>query len=205
MTTASVSFDPMLTLSGGNSFQLQSQGYIQGAFMDDPVSRMWVLPGTVADSVTTPIWGGMAILESVPTLDPYTMGTIASPISIPSAANLVTGFTLFNRAHNMMITPGNPVPASYANMSVAYGRLGSNLRIPVKVDPALVTSLEGGSVIQNVSWDFTNCQLTAYVNGTNQILPVKILKVSSNSKIINYNSSTATLSWTYGLAALIQI
>lgn len=205
MATASVAFNPMMTLSGANSFQLQSQGYIQGAFMDDPVARMWVLPGSVATSVTTPIWGGMAIQENVPTLDPYTMGTIASPISIPAAANNVTGFTLFNRAHNMMITPGNPVPAAYAGMSVAYGRLGSNLRIPVKIDPTLVTTLENGSIAQNVSWDFTNCQLTAYVNGTNQILPVKILKVANNCKIINYNSSTSTLSWAYGLAALVQI
>ncbi len=202
---STINFDPMQTLTGQNSFQVESQGYIQGAFMDDPVGRMWVLTGLVDSSVTQPIWGGLAIEELVPALDAHTNGTIASPITIPTTASSVTGFTFFNRAHNMVITPGNDVPLAQAKMNVAYARLGSNLRVPVKISSGLQSALEGGSITQQVSWDFTNNELTAYVSGTNTVLPVKVLKVNSNSKIVNYNSSTGAVTWAYGYAALIQL
>ncbi len=202
---STINFDPMQTLTGQNSFQVESQGYIQGAFMDDPVARMWLLPGLVDSSVTQPIWGGLAIEELVPAPDAHTNGTIASPISIPSTASSVTGFTVFNRAHNMLIVPGQNVPLATTQMDVAYFRLGSNVRIPVKVSSGLASSLEGGSITQQVSWDFTNNELTAYVSGTNTVLPVKVLNVNSNSKIVNYNSSTGAVTWAYGYAALIQL
>ena len=202
---SNITFNPMQTLTGSNSFQLESQGYIQGAFMDDPVGRMWVLPGTVAASVTQPVWGGLAIGENVPALDTGTNGTVPGSIVIPTTADAVTGFTVFNRAHNMLITPGNPVPVSSSGMSVAYARLGSTLRIPVSVSSALATTLEGGSITQQVSWDFTLNQLTAFVSGTNTVLPVKVLNVNANSKIVNYDSTTGAVTWSYGYAALIQI
>ena len=202
---STINFNPMTTLTGSNSFQVESQGYIQGTIMDDPVARMWLLPGLVDSSVTQPIWGGLAIEELVPAPDAHTNGTIASPISIPSTASSVTGFTVFNRAHNMLIVPGQNVPLATTQMDVAYFRLGSNVRIPVKVSSGLASSLEGGSITQQVSWDFTNNELTAYVSGTNTVLPVKVLNVNSNSKIVNYNSSTGAVTWAYGYAALIQL
>jgi len=198
-----INFNPMETLSGSNSFQLESQGYIQGAFMDDPVARMWLLPGVVDNSVTQAVWGGMPITESVPALDSHTTGTIASPLTLPSTIAGITGFTVFNRAHNMLITPGNPVPVSTANMNIAYFRLGSNIRIPVKISSALATAVEGGSITQQVAWDFSNHELTTYSSGT--ALPVKVLRVDSNSKVVDYNSSSGAVSWSYGYAALIQL
>lgn len=198
-----INFNPMTTLTGENSFQLQSQGYIQGAFMDDPVARMWLLPGIVANSVTQPVWGGIPIVESVPSLSSSKLQSAASELTIPTTIAEITGWTVFNRAHNMLITPGNPVPQATANMTVAYFRTGSNIRIPVKISSALATAVEGGSVTQQVAWDFTNNELTTYSTGT--ALPVKVLKVNDNSKVVNYDSGTGALSWSYGYGALIQI
>jgi len=200
-----INFDPMQTLTGNNSFQTQSQGYIQGTFMDDPVSRMWLLTGQVPTGATQPYWGGIPIIENVPAIDLHTNGTLNAQLAIPTTADTVTGFTVFNRAHNMVITPGNNVPLAAGGMNIAYFRLGSNIRIPVSVSTALATALSGGSVTQNVSWDFTNNQLTTYVSGTNTLLPVKVLNVSENSKIVNYDSSTQAVTWAYGYAALIQL
>lgn len=202
--SAVINFDPMKTLTGANSFQLESQGYIQGAMMDDPVARMWLLPGLVDAAVTQPIWGGIAITESVPAIDAHTMGTVASPITVPGSGGTVTGFTVFNRAHNMLITPGNPVPQSTPGMSVAYFRLGSNMRIPVQCSAAVGAALAGGSTLQTVYWDYANYVLTNAA-GTTLALNVKVLKVNSNSKIVNYNSGTGALTWAYGYCALIQL
>lgn len=202
---AAINFNPMTTLTGSNSFQLQSTGYIQGAFMDDPVARMWVLPGLVANSVTQPVWGGIPITENVPSLsaEGNNLEQAAGNIVIPTTIEEITGFTFFNRAHNMIITPGNPVPQATANMNIAYARLGSNLRVPVKIDPTLASTLEGGAVNTQVAWDFTNNQLSAYSSGT--ALPVKVLSILDNSKVVNYDSGTGALSWDYTYAALIQI
>lgn len=196
-----VAFNPMQTLSGSNSFQLQSQGYIQGAFMDDPVSRMWLRSGIVSASLSQPLWGGLPIVESVPS-EGNNLQTKQGVITLATTAAEITGWTVFNRAHSMLITPGNPVPQADSGMSIAYLRNNSNIRIPVKVDPALVSTLEGGSVIQQVSWDFTNNQLIAFATTA---LNVLIEDINANSKIVEYNSSTNTLTWSYGPAALIQI
>lgn len=206
MSSNLINFNPMATLSGSsNSFQLESQGYIQGAFMDDPVARMWVLPGKVSTSNAYPLWGGIPIQENVPTVGTHTSGTRESDIIVPAAANDVTGWTFFNRAHNMIIAPGQPVPLSGLGMSVAYARNGSNLRIPVPIDSSLISSLEDQSIDTQVSWDFTKQMLVAYASSTNEPLPVKILKIADNSKIVSFDSTTNAVSWTYGYAALIQI
>ena len=201
-----INFNPMVTLSGSsNSFELESQGYIQGAFMDDPVARMWVLPGMVASSNTYPLWGGIPIQENIPDLGVHTSGTRESQIIVPSTATNVTGWTFFNRGHSMIIAPGQPVPLAGVGMSIAYARNGSNLRIPVPINSSLVSTLEGSSITTQVSWDFTTQELVAYVSGTNEPLPIKVLKVAENSKIVSFNSTTNAVSWTYGYAALIQI
>ncbi len=199
-----VNFNPMLTLTGSNDFQLQSGGYIQGAFMDDPVSRMWLLAGNVASTVTQPVWGGLPITELVPSLAASQFQTAAPNVSLPTTVAAITGFTVFNRAHSMLITPGNPVPVAVANMSVAFLRLGSNIRIPVQISETLANALEDGAVNQQVTWDFTNNRLGTFATG-DTALNVKVLNVSANSKIVNYDSTTGAVSWSYGYAALIQI
>ncbi len=199
-----ITFNPSATLTGNNSFQTQSQGYIQGAFLDDPVSRMWVLQGSIAAGTTQPVWGGIPITESIASLAASTLQTAANTLSIPTTVAAITGFTLFNRAHNMLITPGGPVPQASVGMTVAYARFGTNLRIPVQCSQALATALENGAINQTVTWDFTNNRLGTFASG-DTALPVKVLHVDSNSKVVIYDSTTGALSWAYGYAALIQI
>lgn len=199
----SVNFNPMLTLTGQNSFQLQSTGLIQGAYRDDPVSRMWLVPGTVDSTVTQPVWGGIPITELTPSVAETEFQTSANLVTIPTTIAGITGFTVFNRANSMIITPGNNVPIATAGMSVAMFRLGSNIRIPVQCSSTLATALAGGAINQSVAWDFTTNQLEAYSSGT--ALPVKVVQVSANSKVVNYDSTTGAVTWAYGYAALIQI
>ena len=60
-----------------------------------------------------------------------------------------------------------------------------------------------GAVNQQVTWDFTNNRLGTFASG-DTALNVKVLNVSANSKIVNYDSTTGAVSWSYGYAALIQ-
>lgn len=201
---AEINFDPAKTLNGQNTFQKETQGLIQGAYMDDPTSRLWLDAGIIDSSVTQAVWGGMPITENVPSLANNTNQYAANPLILPSTVGAITGFTTFNQAHNMMIVPGNSVPHVVANQNIAYFRLRSNIRLPVKISSGLATAVEGGAINQQVTWDFTNHELKAWSSG-DTALDVKILKVQPNSKIVNYDSSTGALTWSYGDAALILL
>ena len=197
-----ISFNPSLTLNGTNTFQKETQGWIQGAVWDDPVARMWLLSGTIDSAVTQPIWGGMAITESVPAAT--TNNRSGSVLSIASDNSTVTGFTVFTQVNNAIIVPGNTVPVVVAGQSMAFFRFGSNIRIPVKVNATLAPTLNGGAVNQQVSWDFTNQELIAYSSGVGA-LACKVLAVNDNSKYVVYDSGTGSVTWDYGYVALIQI
>lgn len=201
---AEISFNPSLTLNGQNTFRVQTQGLFQGAYMDDPVARMWLLAGLVDSTVTQPMWGGMAITENVNTNASNTYQYATNNLTIAANNGAITGFTTFNQAHNMIIVPGNRVPIAVANQNIAFFRLGSNIRLPVKISSALLTALEGNPVNQQVSWDFTNHQLTTYSSGAGA-LPVKVLRVAPNSFAVSYDSGTGVVSWTSAACALIQI
>lgn len=194
---ASISFNPQLTTSPSNTFLTSTEGYVQGATLDDTSARMWLNSGVIASTVTQPVWGGMAITESVPASN-----SLGGNLTIASAAANVTGFTVFDQAHNMIIVPGNSVQQSLAGMTAHYFRLGSNIRIAVQCDATLANNLAGGAINQQVSWDFTNQKLIAFASTA---LPVKVLSVSATSKIVSYNSGTGALTWTVGAAAIIQL
>jgi hypothetical protein len=199
-----VSFNPQLTTSPSNTFLSSTEGYVQGTTMDDTSSRMWLTSGVVASSVTQPVWGGMAITEEVATVNANALG---NSLVLASAAGNVTGFTVFDQAHNMIIVPGNTVQQSVAGMTVNFFRFGSNIRIAVGVLSSIVATLDSGAINQALFWDPALQQLTASGTSGAFALPAttKILSLNSNSKTINYNSGTGALTWTTGNAALIQI
>lgn len=197
-----ISFNPMTTSAPQNSFLLQTDGLVQGTFQDDPSSNMWLCGGQLDSTVAQPIWGGMAITEKVNAPGANQMG---NSIILASANANVTGFTVFNRGNNMIITPGNTVPQASAGMSIMYFRTGSNARIAVQCDATLANNLDAGNVNQQVSWDFTNQKLITYSSGIGA-LACKVLMVTTNtSKIVNYNSGTGAVTWNTGFVALIQI
>ena len=199
-----VSFNPQLTTSPSNNFQQSTEGYVQGATFDDTSSRMWLTSGVVASSVTQPVWGGMAITEEVATVNANALG---NSLVLASAAGNVTGFTVFDQAHNMIIVPGNTVQQSVAGMTVNYYRFGSNIRIAVGVLSSIVATLDSGAINQMLYWDPALQQLTASGTSGAFELPAttKILSLNSTSKTISYNSGTGALTWTTGNAAIIQI
>ena len=194
-----ITFNPQLTTAPQNSFLLTTEGYVQGAFMDDPSSRMYLTSGQIAASVSQPIWGGMAITENIPATN-----TLGSSLVLAANNAGVTGFTVFNQANNGIITPGNNVQQYGAGMTTSFFRLGSNARVAVQCSSALANALDTGSIAQQVSWDFTNQQLIPYSSSIGA-LPVKVLSVSSNSKIVSYSSSTGAVTWGVGAAAIIQL
>lgn len=199
---ANISFNPMLTTSPQNSFLAETQGYIQGAFFDDdPAINLSLFSGLVASTVTQPIWGGMALSETVPTAGANQFGN--NLVLATADANL-TAFSVFNSAYNMVQTPGNTVQVAVAGMTTAYFRLGSNAQIVVACSSALVAAIEGGFTNQQVSWDYTNQQLIPYNSGIGA-LPVKVLRANTNSQIVSYNSVTGAVTWVPGDAAVIQI
>src|ERR1700744_857196 len=199
---SSISFNPMVTSSPQSSFLKSTYGLVQGVFVDDPASNPWLLSGHLDSGVSQPIWGGMAITEKVPQPGEYQLG---NTIVLASANSNFSGFTVFNRANNMVITPGNTRPQADALMTVMYFRTGSNASIAVQCDSGLAESLGGGNVNQAVSWDFTNQKLITFSSGIGA-LPCKVLQITDDtSKIVSYDSMTGAVTWTVGFVALIQI
>lgn len=158
--TIQVPFNPYGTTNAQGSFSVQSAGYVQGVYQDDPAIRNALAVGNLSAAATVPLWGGVPISESIAssTADATLGGSI---IQATSVAN-ITGWSVFNNAYSMVGSPTSPVPlAVNAGASVAFFRSGCGIRIPVAMDPSLV-SLDGGLITQNVSYDFNNQVLQPY-------------------------------------------
>lgn len=199
----SITINPAATTSASNSFLLETQGYVQGLSLDDPIARQWLVGGTVASTVAQPVWGGMAVSELLAA--PGASGT-GNSVAIATTAADICGFTVFDRAFNMLITPsGNSAPVAAAGSSVAYYRLGSNARIPVLCTAALITALEGNPSNTTVLWDPVNQQLVPSGTSGGLALDVRVVALNSNSKVVAYDSATQTATWTTGSVAVIQL
>lgn len=196
----SISINPAATIAPPSSFLPSTQGYTQGLALADPSSSQWLLSGAVASAVTQPVWGGMGIQELVSAPGTNSFG---NSIALAATIAAITGFTVFNRGYNMLTTPGNNVQAASAGMSVPYYRFGSNIRIPVLCTSALITAVEANGINTQVQWDTTNQQLIPYASGT--ALPVKVVALDSNSKVVSYNSGTGAVTWSTGNVAVIQL
>ncbi|MGH8321591.1 MAG: hypothetical protein ACRESI_06525 [Gammaproteobacteria bacterium] len=203
MATPNISFNPVLSTNFPGSFSVQSNGYVQGVFLDDPAVRYALRGGILATSETVPMWGGVVIDVAVPT--PATASSALGGV-ITRAAGYPTalGFSVFNQASNMVQTPQSRVPLSGTSMGVNYFLFGSGARIAVACSAALAAALEGGAYNQQVSWDFVNQVLIAF---SATALPVKVINVNvGNSKIVTYSSVTNYANWTNnGSCALIEI
>lgn len=206
--TANITLAPFATNQPASSFLLQSQGYVQGTAYDDPSVRMELAGGTLATAETLVMWGGVPLTEQIDVNGSGSDGLGPVVARATSQAN-TTGWSVYNQAGAMVIGPGNSAPVSGTGGFVAFFRNGSNIRIAVQCDPALITSITGaGDAInsQALYWDTTNYRITL-TTSSNWALPtsVKLLSTNSNSKIISYNSGTGVVSWTTGSAAIILI
>lgn len=163
---ANLPFNPMPTTVAGGTFPAggQTVGYIQGVHLDDPATRFELAGGILNTSETLPMWGGVGIYELIPGAVGTPSGSLGGQVGratslTASAALSLTGFSVFNQDHSMQNFPQSPVPLAGSGMSVHFARLGSGLRVPVALNPALV-NLEGQIITSQVSWDFTGQQLT---------------------------------------------
>ena len=196
---ANISFNPSLTSSPQNSFLVQTGGYVQGDFVDDPSIRMELASGVIGAAVTQPVWGGMVLEE---TISLSGEGNLGNNLVLAAGYTTATGISVFTQGYNMIIVPGNSVQTAAAGMTVPFFRFGTRARIKVQCSAALVTAVEGGAINQQVSWDFVNQQLIPF---SVTALPVQILSVNPNSKIVNYNSGTGAVTWVAGNAAVILV
>jgi len=204
--SGTISFNPYQTTTPSNSFLLESQGYYQGTALDDPSSRMWLAGGMLAATETVPMWGGVPIAEYINNLGANAEGVGPTVLRSTTQAN-TTGWSVFDQAGSMVITPTNRVPLAAIRNYVSFYRNGSNARIVVAVDPALVSALNGTNPINSEAlyWDVTNYRITLVTTGGNFALPtsIKLLSVQTNSQIVTYSGSVAN--WAAGDAAVIQI
>lgn len=204
--SGTISFNPYTTNQPQDAFLLETQGYVQGALIDDTSSREWLMEGVLASTETLPMWGGVAVSEYV-NLAGANADSLGPSIKRATASIAATGFSIFNQMMHMVIAPGQTVPLAGTGAGVGFVRFGSNARIAVQIDPALVTALQGtNQVISNspLYWDVVNYRVTA-TSTSNAALgsTVKLLSINTNSKIVSWSSPNAT--WTTGTAAIILI
>jgi hypothetical protein len=158
---SNVSFNPLLMTTAQNTFNVSSEGYVQGVAMDDPAVRYALAGGILNATETLPIWGGVGIYEYIPGAAGAPADQLGSLVGRATTLGALKGFAVFNQAHAWITTPQSQCPSGGAGMTVPFYRLGSGARIAVQCDPALA-SLEGGLVDQQVSWDFGGQKLVQY-------------------------------------------
>jgi hypothetical protein len=163
---ANITFNPYATTTAGGSFNIDSTGYTQGMALDQPAIRNSLAGGVLANTETLPMWGGVGITELIPGAaggPNAALGSLIGRATTLTAATTgqLTGFSVFDQNYAAVNNPASPVPLIGSGGLVNFYRLGSGARIPVAIDPSLV-SLEGGLITQNVSWDFNNQVLAPY-------------------------------------------
>lgn len=205
--SGNISFNPYATTTPQNTFLLETQGYIQGVAYDDSSAYQWLAGGVLASTETLPMWGGVPIEELV-NLPGTNADSLGGNVKRSASQATVTGWSVFNQAAHMVITPGNTVPLASIKNGVQFFRLGTNQRIAVQADPALAAGVSGDSIsAAALYWDVTNYRVTLTTSGGNFALPTstRLLSINSNSKIVSYNSGTGAVTWTSGSAAIILI
>jgi hypothetical protein len=159
----SLNFNPFTTTNQVGSFSVQSDGYIQGMIMSDPSIRNELSGGNYATGQTLPMFGGVAIQELI-----NASSVLGPNIKYSTTVTNITGFSVFDQATSWVNTPQSPVPTASPGQTVSFFRLGSGIRVPLAIDPSLI-SLSGGLITQQVSWDFNNQFITAYQASTGTV------------------------------------
>lgn len=161
-----ININPALTTNAQGTFNVQSTGLVQGTAYPDPSTRFALAGGILATTETLPMWGGVGIYEDVanPTAAlgaRQELGNIIGRATALTGSTPLTGFSVFDQAYGMVNSPQSPVPLASNGGQVMFYRLGSGARIAVACDSTL-TSLRGGPINAQVSWDFVNQRLVPY-------------------------------------------
>jgi hypothetical protein len=200
---ANIAFNPYLQTNAAGMFTIESDGFVVGTAMPDPAARFALSGGWLASTETLPMFGGIAIGESVPQERPPVTRTdiaLGGIIKRSTAYTDLTGFSVFDQNYAAVNTPQSPVPTVGSGGLVNFYRLGSGARVALAIDPTLI-SLEGGLITQQVSWDFTNQKIIAFATTA---LNVRILAVKASGCMVPvYTSGTGFTTWNYNGAAAL--
>jgi len=207
MVAPATAFNPYIQTTAAGMFTIESDGLIVGTAYPDPAQRFQLAGGWLSQSETLPMYGGVAINESIPQerppvsrVDVALGGIIARATTLAAGAGTCTGFCVFDQNYAAVNNPQSPVPTIGSGGLVNFYRLGSLARVALAIDPALVT-LEGGLITQQVSWDFSAQRIIAFATNA---LNVKILAVkSTNCMRPIYTSGTGFTTWSYNDAAAL--
>ncbi len=211
MAVAAISFNPIIQTTAAGMFNIESDGFVVGTAMPDPAARFALSGGWLAAAETIPMFGGVAINESVPlerTTAPATPtradialgGIIARATTLAAGAGTTTGFSVFDQNYAAVNTPQSPVPQVGNSGLVNFYRFGSGARVALAIDPTLVT-LEGGLITQQFSWDFSLQRIIAF---STNALAVKILQIKSSGCMRPvYSAGTGLVTWNYNDAAAL--
>src|ERR1700761_8222273 len=109
---SNMSFNPIVTTNVQGSFSVQSEGFVQGVALDDPVVRFYLAGGPLSASETLPMWGGVAITESIPasTANATVGSTISRATAITGGSNPLSGFSVLNQATAWVTSPQSECP-----------------------------------------------------------------------------------------------
>ena len=190
--SGTISFNPAATTNIASSFAVDSRGFIQGMAMDDPTVRNLLKGGPLASTETIPMWPGVAIGTYIPAVGTEQLGSVVKRAVLNSG---ITGFSVGNQSANAIMTPGGTVPLLSVGQKVSFYDFGSNARIPLQIDPALVNQ-DGNITTTSFSWDFTMQRLTLESPAYAQQTP---------SAYTSYVSSTGVLSLTFTTAPGVQV
>ena len=213
MASPNISFNPAIQTTFAGTFFSTSEGYTVGDALDDPAIRFSLRRGIVASSVTQPMWGGLAVTETLtsggigvgstnPALD---LQSILSPATSNSAGNAagLLAWTVFNQATAMLMNAQSRVPMAGSYGAISFYRSGSKARIPIQALPAAASAWAGGVTDpQTIYWDVTNLQLCNASSGTGigtTIGPLTNVTIDSisigNSRVVSYNGTTNFANW----------
>jgi len=207
MVAPATAFNPYVQTTAAGMFNIESDGLIVGTAYPDPAARFALSGGWLAAAETLPMFGGVAINESIPQERPPVTradvalgGIIARATTLAAGAGTVTGFSVFDQNYAAVNNPQSPVPTVGSGGLVNFYRLGSGIRLALAIDPTLI-SLEGGLITQQVSWDFSAQRIIAFATNA---LAVKILAVKASGCMRPvYNAGTGFTTWNYNDAAAV--
>lgn len=189
------SFNPFVTTNASGLFTKETTGYVQGVMSDDPAIRFTLAGGILASTETLPMWGGVAISESIPSTGDDRAALGGSIVRSTLTAN-ITGFSVSNQAHNWVSSPQSEVPTAAAGMGVPFARLGSGARVAVQLDVALANALASGLITQQVSWDLTAQKLIQY-NAAQGVETISSITWSGGVATVTTSAAHGYLSGTY--------
>jgi hypothetical protein len=213
-----LNINPIITTNASGTFSVTLDGLIQGFAMDDPAARNWLTGGILAATETQPMFGGIPITENFPAANNTMRRELQAVVTravAPGAAGAtpqgMTGISVFNQNWAAINTPQSPVPGIQPGMSVHLYRFGTNARIVMEMDPAMILPGTPFLPLGPLFWNVANQWVTATGPAGAGILQfpnrVQIVDYNiGNSMVIEYNAATGFATWTRnGDAVVLQI